>query len=111
MRFSVLVYITPEEKEEEALNIARKAGAGGVTILKAKGMGLEEKKLFLGLTYERAESILIFALEKKLSIKVLKAITDAFKEEGIAFILPVEHIAGLDWRQFQKFEEVLKEEL
>lgn len=111
MRFSVLVSIVPEEKEEEALDIARKAGAGGVTILKGKGMGVEEKKIFLGLTYERAESILIFVLEKKLSIKVLKAITDVFKGEGITFILPLEHIGGLDWKQFQKFEECLKEEL
>jgi hypothetical protein len=111
MRFSVLVSIVPEEREEEIVDIARKSGAGGVTILNGKGIGLEEKKVFLGLTYERAESVLVFALEKKLAINVMKAIADAIKEEGISFIIPLEHVMGLDHRQFQKFEEALREGL
>jgi hypothetical protein len=46
MKFSVLVAILAEELEEQAIEVARRHGAGGVTILGAKGIGAKEKKTF-----------------------------------------------------------------
>ena len=52
MKFVALVAIVPEEREEEAVELAKNAGAGAVTILRGRNLGLKEKKIFFGLTLE-----------------------------------------------------------
>ncbi|SIT73080.1 hypothetical protein SAMN05216526_1802 [Ectothiorhodosinus mongolicus] len=115
MKFSVLVAILSEKFEEKAIDVAREAGAAGVTIMDARGIGAAEKKTFFGLTYEGAQSVLIFILEKKLSLSVMKALRDQLKlrehSEGIVFTVPLEHIAGIDLGQIQQFEERIKDEI
>ncbi len=115
MKFSVLVAIVSEELEDKAIDIAKKAGAGGVTILHGTGIGLKEKKIFFGLTYEGRESILIFVLERKLSLEVLKALNRELELEkedhGLAFVIPIEHLAGINREEILKFQEKLKKEL
>ena len=75
MKFAVLVAILAEDLEEKAIDSAKQAGAGGVTILGGRGIGTQEKKTFFGLTYEGSQSVLVFVLEKKLSVAVLKRLT------------------------------------
>jgi len=115
MKFSVLVAIVSEELEDKAIDIAKKAGAGGVTIIHGTGIGLKEKKIFFGLTYEGRESILIFVLERKLSLEVLKALDRELELEkedhGLAFVIPIEHLAGINREEILKFQEKLKNEL
>ncbi|NPA53495.1 MAG: transcriptional regulator [Aquificae bacterium] len=115
MKFSVLVAIVSEELEDKAIDVAKQAGAGGVTILHGTGIGLKEKKIFFGLTYEGRESILVFVLERKLSLEVLKALNKELELEkedhGLAFVLPIEHLAGINREEILKFQEKLKEEL
>ncbi len=115
MKFSALVAILAEEMEEKAIASARNAGAGGVTILNGRGIGAEEKKTFFGLTFEGSQSVLIFVLERKLSVGVLKALTKdldlASHAKGVVFTLPLEHIAGIDMKQIRKFEERVRDEL
>jgi hypothetical protein len=115
MKFSVLVAILAEELEEHAIDVARRAGAGGVTILGGKGIGAKEKKTFFGLTVEGSQSVLVFVLEKKLSVQVLKKISQELDLEkssrGVVFTLPLEHIAGIDITQIQQFEEHIKNDI
>ncbi|MBK1734641.1 transcriptional regulator [Halorhodospira abdelmalekii] len=115
MKFAVLVAILADELEEKAIDVARKTGAGGVTILDARGIGGEEKKTFFGLTYEGSQSVLIFVLEKKLSLAVMKALRDELDlkshSKGVVFTMPLEHIAGIDLGQVARFEERIKDEL
>jgi hypothetical protein len=114
MRFSCLVAIVPEEHEEKAIRTAKEAGAGSVSIIQARGQGLEERKTFFGLTYEGAQSLLVFVLERKLSLRVLKELQrelDLGDSDGIAFTAPVDHIAGINIQELSRFEESVKEEL
>lgn len=115
MKFAVLVAILAEDLEEQAIDSAKKAGAGGVTILDGRGIGTKEKKTFFGLTYEGSQSVLVFVLEKKLSVKVLKQLTKdldlASHSKGVVFTIPLEHIAGIDTAQVQRFESQIKDEL
>ncbi|MDR3347017.1 MAG: transcriptional regulator [Helicobacteraceae bacterium] len=115
MKFSVLVAIIAAELEEKAIKVAKEAGAEGVTILSARGIGAVEKKIFFGLTHEGMQSILIFALERKLSVAVLKSISRELEldkySKGVVFTLPIEHMAGIDPLQIQKFEQRIKDEL
>jgi hypothetical protein len=115
MKFAVLVAILAEELEEKAITSAKEAGAAGVTILDARGIGAKEKKSFFGLTYEGSQSVLIFVLEKKLSVTVLKRLTQDLDlnahSKGVVFTIPLEHIAGIDVAQLEQFEAQLKHDL
>lgn len=115
MKFALLVAIVAEDLEEKAIDVAKKAGAGGVTLLDARGIGAKEKKTFFGLTYEGAQTVLICVLEKKLSLAVMKALTVELElarhSKGVVFTVPLDHIAGIDTRQIESFEERIKSEI
>ncbi|MGL1833575.1 P-II family nitrogen regulator [Rhodocyclaceae bacterium SMB388] len=115
MKFSVLVAILAKDLEEKAIDVAKRSGAGGVTILDARGIGAKEKKTFFGLTYEGSQSVLVFVLEKKLSLTILKDISKELDlrnhTKGVVFTIPLEHIAGIDLTQIHQFEEHIKNEL
>lgn len=115
MKFSVLVAILAEEMEDKAIDIARDSGAGAATILNARGLTADSKKTFFGLTYEGAQSVVMFVLEKKLSVKVLKCLTRELDldndERGIAFTIPLEHLGGIDTRDVDQFTRNLEDEL
>jgi hypothetical protein len=115
MKFSVLVAILAEEMEDKAIDIARDSGAGAATILNARGLTADSKKTFFGLTYEGAQSVLMFVLEKKLSVRVLKCLTKELDldndDRGIAFTIPLEHLGGIDTREVDQFTRQLEDEL
>ena len=115
MKFSVLVAILAEDLEEKAIDVAKESGAGGVTILDARGIGAKEKKTFFGLTYEGSQSVLIFVLEKKLSLTVMKNISKELDlknhTRGVVFTIPLEHIAGIDTGQITQFEQHIKDDI
>ena len=113
MKFTALVAIIEDKDEEAAIDVAKEAGAGGVTILHGKNIGLEEKKVFFGLTLEENVSVLLFILPRRLSMKVMKAIRVKFdldhaKNGGLVFTLPWSHVAGLDTNKLRKFEDNIK---
>lgn len=115
MKFSLLVAILAEELEDQAIDVAKASGAGGVTILDARGIGAKEKKTFFGLTYEGSQSVLIFVLEKKLSLTVMKNISRELDlknhTRGVVFTIPLEHIAGIDTGQITQFEQHIRDDI
>ncbi|MCH9740282.1 MAG: transcriptional regulator [Epsilonproteobacteria bacterium] len=113
MKFIALVAIIEDKDEEAAIDVAKKAGAGGVTIIHGKNIGLEEKKVFFGLTLEENVSVLLFVLPRRLSMKVLKELRTKFDMEneessGMAFTIPLSHVAGLNNDEIHKFEDNIK---
>jgi len=113
MKFTALITVIQDKDEEEAIKVAKEAGAGSVTILHGKNIGLEEKKVFFGLTLEENVSVLLFVLPKRLSMKVMKALRTTFdldnhENSGLAFTLPLSHVAGLDTKELHKFEDNIK---
>ena len=115
MRFSIVVAIVGEELEDKAIDVAKANGAGGVTIMKGAGIGLNEKKTFFGLTYEKPESVLMFILEKRISVKIMKALNRELDLEGsghgVIITMPIEHLAGIPSKQLQLFEQQIREEI
>jgi len=113
MKFTALVAVIQDSNEEEAIKVAKEAGAGSVTIIHGKNVGLKEKKVFFGLTLEENVSALIFILPRKLSMKVMKALRVSFdldnhENSGYAFTMPLSHVAGLDTQELHKFENEIK---
>lgn len=116
MKFSVLVAIVPEDREQDCIDAARDLGAGGVTVLAGRGISNTAKKTFFGLTYDGSQSILLMVLEKGLSLDILKAIQHILMPEkndsqGLVFTLPLEHLGGIDLTQVEKFEQHVKDSL
>jgi len=117
MQFTILAAIIPDEKEENIIEVAKKAGAGSVTILHGKNIGLKEKKVFFGLTLEENVSILLFILPKKLSISIFKTLKNELEtdekegENGIIFTFPLTHLAGIQEEEIELFGEEIKNEI
>ncbi|MEA3455401.1 MAG: transcriptional regulator [Campylobacterota bacterium] len=110
MKFSALVVIIEDKHEEEVIKVAKEAGAGSVTILHGRNLGLKEKKIFFGLTLEENVAVLLFVLPARVSIKVLRAIKsscdlDNLENSSLAFTLPLSHVVGLDIEELHKFKD------
>jgi hypothetical protein len=113
MKFTALIAIIQEEDEEEAIKVAKEAGAGAVTIIQGKNIGLEEKKVFFGLTLEENVSVLLFVLPLKLSLHVMRSLRKSFdldnhENSGLTFTFPLSHVAGLNTDELQHFEDDIK---
>jgi hypothetical protein len=116
MKFSMLVAIVPENLEQQCIDAARDAGAGGITVLAGRGISNQTRKTFLGLTYDGSQSILVMVLERSLSLDILKTVQKIIApqehdSQGLVFTIPMEHLAGIDLSQYEKFEQHLKESL
>ena len=113
MKFTALITIIQDKDEESAIEVAKEAGAGSVTILHGRNIGLEEKKVFFGLTLEENVSVLLFVLPRKVALQVMRVLRKKFDLDnpdtvGIAFTMPLSHVAGLDTKELHKFEHDIK---
>ena len=113
MKFVALVAVVPEEREEEAIAVAKEAGAGAVNIIHGRSLGLKEKKIFFGLTLEENVTLLHFILPRRLSLKVMKALAEAMEmantdNPSLAYTIPLDHVVGLNVEELQKFENEVK---
>lgn len=113
MKFSALVAVIQDKDEEKAIEVAKQSGAGSVTILRGQNIGLEEKKIFFGLTLEENVSVLLFVLPRKLALKVMRTLRQEFDldnpdNSGLSFTMPLTHVAGLDTKELHKFEDDIK---
>jgi len=100
MPFSAVHVIVPMHKEEKVLIAARDAGARGVTITKAHGMGLEKlENLFNRLHEGESDSNLMFITQTKNVDNIIKAIVTELditgEGAGIAYSHPITHLKGL----------------
>jgi len=113
MKFTALVAIIPDSDEEKAIAVAKEAGAGGVTIVHGRNIGLKEKKVFFGLTLEENVSILMFILPQRLSMQVMRALRkeldmDNPETTSMVLTMPISHVAGLDIEELHHFEQDIK---
>lgn len=84
---------------DEVVKVARKAGAGGATIINARGEG-RRHELFLGITIDSEKEIILCLTDATTSIKVMQAIQEQVGIDTpahcIAYSIPVEDIVGID---------------
>ncbi|MCF6246005.1 MAG: P-II family nitrogen regulator [Desulfobacula sp.] len=108
MRFKLILASVKADITDRIVEAAKKAGATGATIIPARGTGIHEAKTFFGLTLEAQTDIVLLLVEEHLVPKILDAIKTAGKFHkpgtGIAFVVPVENVVGLD-SQMEKFKE------
>ena len=112
MRFKIVFAPVKTHKTDPIVDAAKAAGATGATIIPARGTGMHEAKTFFGLALEDQTDIVMFLLEEHLVRPVLNAIKTAgdFNQPGtgIAFVMPVEQVVGLE-SQIEKFKEEVRD--
>jgi nitrogen regulatory protein PII len=111
MKFKLVLAPVKPHKTDPIVDAAKSAGATGATIIQARGTGMREAKTFFGLTLEDQTDIVMLLLEEHLVSPVLEAVKTAGEFDkpgtGIAFVLPVESVLGLE-SQIEKFKEEVR---
>ncbi len=109
LQFSAVVIIVPEDKRLDAIAAAHKAGASGVTALKADGIGLEEMANFYRTSFEATDVLLLFLLPQYLVNNVIKSIIHSLHitttGKGLAFAFPLTHMKGISLSKEDIFRE------
>ena len=100
MTFSSVHVIVPHEREEDALLAAKAAGARGVTIMNAHGMGLDEMDNFYNrLHSDGTDSNLMFVVRTRHVDKIIREVMDRLDitgdGDGIAYAYPISHVKGI----------------
>jgi len=109
LQFSAVVIIVPEEKRLDAIEAAHKAGASGVTVLKADGIGLGEMQNFYRTSFEADDALLLFLLPQYLVNEVIKSVIHTLhitsNGKGVAFAFPLSHMKGISLSKEAIFKE------
>jgi len=112
MRFKLILSSVKADITDGIVDAAKGAGATGATIIPARGTGIHEAKTFFGLSLEAQTDIILFLVEEHLVATILDTIKKAGKFHkpgtGIAFVIPVEHVVGLESQMEQFKEDVRK---
>ena len=112
MRFKLILSSVKADITDSIVDAAKGAGATGATIIPARGTGIHEAKTFFGLSLEAQTDIVMLLVEEHLVGKVLDSIKAAGEFHkpgtGIAFVLPVENVVGLE-SQMDRFKEEVRE--
>ncbi|MGB6328342.1 MAG: DUF1538 family protein [Halarcobacter sp.] len=99
MDFSAVVILVPKEKKIDAIQAANKAGAPGVTVLRADGIGLGKIDNYYRASFEANDAMLLFLLPQSLVNPVIKSIIHSLHitttGKGIAFAFPLSHMKGI----------------
>jgi len=113
LNFSAIVIIVPEDKKDDALHAAKEAGASGVTILNASGMGLAEIDNIFRHKNEETDVLLLFIVPSMIVDNIIKSIIRKLhittSGDGIAFAMPITHMKGISMRQEDIFEQEVEE--
>jgi nitrogen regulatory protein PII len=104
MPFSAVHIIVPHAKKEQALKAAKEAGATGVTIMEAHGMGLEEMDNFYNrLDSEATDLNLMLIVPTKKVNKIIRNVIHKLdmvgEGEGISYSYPINNLKGLTLKE------------
>ena len=113
MQFKLIMAFVKPSITDVVVDAMKEAGATGATIIPARGTGIHEAKSFFGLSIEDQTDIIVFLVEEHVVEDLMKVIQLAGKFDkpgtGIAFVLPIEHIAGLE-SQMKKFKDQARDQ-
>jgi len=114
MNLKIIMALISDEKSDQVIAAARKAGATGATVITGvRGEGLTPEKSFLGLELaaQRDEVLFLVAEPKAREILETIAVAGEFDEKpgtGIAFQIDVEDAVGIS-HQVKELTETVEE--
>ena len=91
------------------MEIARQNGAGGGTVIHAKGSGWEGAEKFLGVSLAAEKELIFIVVKKELKNGIMEAVMAQAgldsKAKSLAFSLPVTSTAGMRLKELDEAEE------
>ena len=100
MPFSAIHVIVPQEKTQQAIELGLEAGASGVTVMEAKGFGLNDMQNFYNrLHQENSDSNVMFIVPSTKVEAIVRKIMDGLdlvgEGKGIVYTHPIYNLKGL----------------
>ncbi len=101
-KYELIVVIANHGHSEEVMDAARKKGAGGGTVIHAKGTGLESAEKFLGFSIVDEKELILIVSKTESKNEIMKSVMEnAGSKSGagaVVFSLPVTDTAGIRFR-------------
>lgn len=103
--YELIIVVANHGHSEEVMEAARAEGAGGGTVIHAKGTGLERAEKFLGVSIADEKELILIVTKTESKNAIMKSIMDhaglASKARSVVFSLPVTDTAGLRLQEVQ----------
>jgi nitrogen regulatory protein PII len=111
--YDLIVTIVNKGEAEKVVNSSKESGAEGGTILFGRGTGIHEHAKLFGISIEPEKEIILTLIDRQQSNQVLEAIINEAKlnkpGKGIAFVLEVERVVGINHLLNRMVNEKLSE--
>lgn len=108
--YELIIVILNQGYSNIVMDAAREKGAGGGTVIHAKGTGMEKAEQFLGVSIAAEKEIIFIVTRSKGKNEIMKAIMEQAgmnsKARSIVFSLPVTSTAGLRLQEEESAEEI-----
>lgn len=103
--YELIIVVANHGHSEEVMDAARAKGAGGGTVIHAKGTGLERAERFLGVSIADEKELILIVAKAEMKNAIMKSIMDhaglESKARSVVFSLPVTDTAGLRLQEIQ----------
>lgn len=104
-KYELIVVIANHGYSEEVMEAARAQGAGGGTVIHAKGTGLEKAEKFLGVSIADEKEMIFIVAKAEMKNSIMRSIMEnagvGSKAKSVVFSLPVTDTAGLRLQEIQ----------
>ena len=104
-KYELIIVVANHGHSEEVMDAARAEGAGGGTVIHAKGTGLERAEKFLGVSIADEKELILIVTKTESKKAIMKSIMDhaglESKARSVVFSLPVTDTAGLRLQEIQ----------
>lgn len=108
--YELVIVVANQGYSDTVMEAAKEMGAGGGTIIHAKGTGMEHAEKFLGVSLAAEKEMIFIVTKTERKKEIMKAIMDhagmESKAKSIVFSLPVASTAGLRLQEEDKTEEI-----
>ncbi len=108
--YELIIVILNQGYSNIVMDAARGKGAGGGTVIHAKGTGMEKAEQFLGVSIAAEKEMIFIVTKAKGKNEIMKAIMEEAgmdsKAKSIVFSLPVTSTAGLRLQEEDLTEEI-----
>jgi hypothetical protein len=101
-RYDLIITILNQGYSDEFMTIAREAGAGGGTVINARGLLKTGPAKIFGISIQNEKEIILILTTREKKVPIMEAVGKSHgissKAEGIIFSVPAGNIIGIDLR-------------
>lgn len=100
MKYALVVAVVNQGYSEEVMDVAKKAGASGGTVVPGRRIGNQEAMGFWGMGIQEEKEMLFIIIENENKLKLMQAIGEHCgihsEAKGLVVSLPIDSVIGLE---------------